>query len=255
MPRTPIIAGNWKMNTTLAQAQLLARSVRGLVSDLDGVEVVLCPPFISLPAVREVLAGSVIGIGAQNAHYLESGAYTGEVSPVMLEGLCHYVILGHSERRRDFAETDEVVQKKVAAALKAGLTPILCVGERLEERQAGQTEAVLVRQLRGALADIADPQGLVAAYEPVWAIGTGQAATTAQAQEAIALLRREFAGRYGGERGDAVRIQYGGSVTGDNAAELMAQPDIDGALVGGASLHAEEFARIVRAAAEAKRGR
>ncbi|HLF09235.1 MAG TPA: triose-phosphate isomerase [Dehalococcoidia bacterium] len=255
MPRTPIIAGNWKMNTTIDQAVDLARSVRNAVSGSTEVEVVLCPPFVSLMALREVVAGSTIGLGAQNAHYLESGAYTGEVSPVMLEGLCRYVILGHSERRRDFAETDEIVQRKVAAALKAGLTPILCVGERLEERQAGQTEAVLVRQLRGALADLADPQGLVIAYEPVWAIGTGQAATTEQAQEAIALLRHEFAALYSRERSEAVRIQYGGSVTGDNAAELMAQPDIDGALVGGASLRAEEFARIVRAAAEAKRRR
>jgi triosephosphate isomerase len=253
MPRTPIIAGNWKMNTTLEQAVELARSVRQQAEAVDGVEVVLCPPFVSLTAVRDVIAGSAVGLGAQNAHFQEWGAYTGEVSPLMLAGLCRYVILGHSERRRDFGETDEVVQKKVAAALKAGLTPILCVGERLEERQSGQTNTVLVRQLRGALDGIEDPQELVIAYEPVWAIGTGEAATTAQAQEAIALLRYEFASIYWPERAESVRIQYGGSVNGDNAAELMSQPDIDGALVGGASLRADEFMRIVKAAAEAKR--
>jgi triosephosphate isomerase len=254
MPRIPIIAGNWKMNTTIEQAVELARGVRERLDGVQGAEVVLCPPFVSLAAVREAIAGSPIGLGAQNAHFQEWGAYTGEVSPLMLRGLCRYVILGHSERRRDFGESDELVQKKVAAALKAGLTPILCVGETLDERQAGQTNAVLVRQLRGALAGIEDPQGLVIAYEPVWAIGTGEAATAAQAQEAIALLRYEFASLYWPERSEAVRIQYGGSVSGDNAAELMAQPDIDGALVGGASLRAEEFLRIVQAAAEAKRG-
>jgi triosephosphate isomerase len=240
------------MNTTIEQAVGLASSVRNAVSGSTGAEAVLCPPFVSLMAVREVLAGSTIGLGAQNAHFQEWGAYTGEVSPPMLAGLCRYVILGHSERRRDFGETDEVVQKKVDAALKAGLTPILCVGERLEERRAGQTNTVLVRQLRGALAGIEDPGDLVIAYEPVWAIGTGEAATAAQAQEAVALLRYEFASIYWPERSESVRIQYGGSVSGDNAAELMAQPDIDGALVGGASLRADEFIRIVKAA-EAKR--
>jgi triosephosphate isomerase len=217
MPRTPIIAGNWKMNTTIEQAVGLARAVREQASMIDGVEVVLCPPFVSLTAVRDVIAGSSIALGAQNVHFQESGAYTGEVSPLMLAGLCRYVIIGHSERRRDFGETDELVQRKVDAALKASLTPILCVGERLEERRARQTNTVLVGQLRGALAGIEDPIGLVLAYEPVWAIGTGEAASAAQAQEAIELLRYGFASIYWPD-GPRTSTSVWSSVSGDNAA-------------------------------------
>lgn len=252
MPRMPIIAGNWKMNTTIEEAVALARAVRRSLNDLSDVEVVLCPPFISLAVVRTALDGSAIRLGAQNAHDQEKGAFTGEIAPTMLVGLCDYVILGHSERRHIFGESDEFIARKVAAALKLGLKPILCVGERLEERQAGQTEAVLLRQLRSALSGIAAPDGLVIAYEPVWAIGTGIPASGPQANEAIALIRRELAALFGPEHADAIRIQYGGSVTADNIAEFLREPEIDGALVGGASLRADEFVRIVRQAAEIK---
>jgi triosephosphate isomerase len=251
--RTPIIAGNWKMNTTLEEAKTLVRELlgRGLGRDA-GVEQVLCPPFISLAIVAELLWGTPVKVGAQNMYSEPKGAYTGEVSPPMLSELCQYVILGHSERRHIFGESNQMVNGKVKAALHAGLTPILCVGERLEEREAGRTQEVVVGQLRGSLEGVAAAGGLVIAYEPVWAIGTGLAATAADASQVIGLIRTTVAGLYGDSIAGEMRIQYGGSVTPANAAELMAQPEIDGALVGGASLKAEDFMEIVRLAGRAR---
>ncbi len=251
--RTPIIAGNWKMNTTLAEARELVAAMLPELDRIQGAEKVLCPPFISLPAIAEMIKGTSIRLGAQNMHFQEKGAYTGEVSPLMLAPICQYVILGHSERRQYFGETDEVVNQKVTAALKAGLRPIMCVGERLEENESGLTEEVVTRQVRGGLAGIPKPETLVIAYEPVWAIGTGRAATAAQANQTIGLIRRVVAEVYDNSFADAIRIQYGGSVTAQNAAELMREKEIDGALVGGASLKAQEFVGLTSQAAEAKR--
>jgi len=248
--RTPIVAGNWKMNKTAREAAALAAGVRGLLDGLDGVECVLCPPFTSLRAVREALSGSRIGLGAQNVHWEASGAFTGEISASMLvEESCAYAIVGHSERRQYFGETDETVNRRARAALAAGLKPIVCVGETLAEREAGATFVVVERQVRQGLAGLsaADWDRVVIAYEPVWAIGTGRTATAAQAQEVHARIRgllRELAGA----AAERIRIQYGGSVKADNAAELFGQPDIDGGLIGGASLQAETFAAICRAA-------
>jgi len=251
--RVPIIAGNWKMNTNIEEAIALVREMKGGLERVGGVEKVLCPPFISLAPIRDLLAGSTIGLGAQDLHFEEKGAYTGEVSPLMLAGLCQYVIIGHSERRQYFGETDEIVNKKLGAALKFGLKPIVCVGERLEENEAGRTEEVVTRQVKGALAGIDAPQELVIAYEPVWAIGTGRAATEEQANATIGLIRQVTSGLYGEPFARDMRIQYGGSVTGANAAGLMSQPEIDGALVGGASLKATEFLSIVEQSANATR--
>lgn len=252
--RLPIIAGNWKMNTTIEQAVALTKEMQAELNKMEGVEKILCPPFISLAAVKELLAGSSIKVGAQNIYFEEKGAYTGEVSPLMLVGLCEYVILGHSERRQYFGETDALVNRKVQAALKVGLKPILCVGERLEENEVGRTEEVVTRQVRAGLAGIKSQQGLVIAYEPVWAIGTGKAATGQQANATIGLIRRIISQLYGGKIAQAMRIQYGGSVTSVNIAEFISQPEIDGALVGGASLKAAEFLGIVRQTADIKRG-
>src|SRR3990170_8816186 len=243
-PRRPLIAGNWKMNTTMPEALALAGAMKERLEAILGVEAVLCPPFISLSALAGVLKGSPIGLGAQNMYFQEKGAYTGEVSPLMLRGLCQYVILGHSERRHYFGEEDELINKKLRAALAWGLKPILCVGERLEEKEKGQAEAVVERQLRGALEGAADPDGLVVAYEPVWAIGTGRAATPSDAQATMALLRRILGECCGGSTAQALRILYGGSVTKENVAPFLKELDIDGALVGGASLKAEEFLGI-----------
>jgi triosephosphate isomerase len=252
--RLPIIAGNWKMNTTIEQAIVLVKEMQVKLNRMGGVEKVLCPPFISLGVIKELLAGSSIKVGAQNMYFEEKGAYTGEVSPLMLAGLCEYVILGHSERRQYFSDTDALVNRKVQAALKVGLRPILCVGERLEENEAGRTEEVVTRQVRGGLAEIKSLQGLVIAYEPVWAIGTGKAATGQQANATIGLIRRIISQLYGEQVAQAMRIQYGGSVTSANIAEFISQPEIDGALVGGASLKAGEFLGIVRQTANTKRG-
>jgi triosephosphate isomerase len=243
------VAGNWKMNTTIDEGLALVDALLPLIGTVRAVDRVVCPPFVSLQAISARLSGSEIGVGAQNLHFEAKGAYTGEVSATMLTGLVSYVIVGHSERRHIFGETDEVVAKKVRAALTAGLTPILCVGEKLEERDAGQTEAVLRRQTRAALDGLTEIGGLVIAYEPVWAIGTGRAATAADAQSGNAIVRDEVSRILGPATAQATRIQYGGSVTPDNAAELLSQPDVDGALVGGASLVAASFAAIVNAAA------
>jgi len=250
--RTPIVAANWKMHTTVRTAAELCQALRESIDGVNGVEKVLCPPFVSLAVAREALAGSSIKVGAQNVFWEEKGAFTGEVSPLMLSDLCEYVIVGHSERRKYFGETDETVNRRLKAALTHGLRPIFCIGETGDERQAGRTEEVLLRQVRQGLAGIEIAPGFVVAYEPVWAIGTGVPATGEMANEAIALIRRELASLYGGELAEAARIQYGGSVDGANIAEFMAEPDIDGALVGGASLKADVFTAIVAEAARLK---
>lgn len=249
--RTPIVAGNWKMNTTVDEAVSLVAAMKDRLENIDGVEKVVCPPFVSLVSVREVLEASSIRIGAQNMCFEEKGAYTGEVSPLMLVGLCQYVILGHSERRGYFGETDEMVNRKIKMAFASGLKPIVCVGETLEENEAGMTEAVITRQVKAALDGLASPDKLVMAYEPIWAIGTGKAATEDQANATIGLIRSVVAELYGTAAQD-LRIQYGGSANGANISALMNQPEIDGALVGGASLKADEFVSMVEQAARAK---
>jgi triosephosphate isomerase len=247
--RVPLVAGNWKMHLTRAGAATLAADVRVRVS-AAGVEVVLCPPFPSLAAVAEALAGSPIALGAQDLHWEAAGPFTGEVSAEMLlDAGCRYVIVGHSERRVHFGESDADVNRKARAALRAGLRPIVCVGETLAERTAGKTEDVLARQLAGSLAGLADRlDHAVLAYEPVWAIGTGHNATAEQAQAAHRHIRETVREIAGAAVADAVRIQYGGSLKPDNAAAIFAGPDVDGGLVGGASLDAAAFARIVAAA-------
>lgn len=240
------------MNTSLSEALVLVRQLKDKLEGVQGVEKVLCPPFISLALLREVLQGSTIGLGAQNMFFQEKGAYTGEVSPLMLQDLCTYVILGHSERRQYFAEDDGMINQKVRSALKWRLNPILCVGERLAEKEQGQAEAVITRQVRAGLSGLDSPEGLVVAYEPVWAIGTGKAATGEEANKTIGLIRRLLAELFGTPKAEAVRIQYGGSVNGKNIAEFISQPHIDGALVGGASLNAEEFLSIVEQTAAIK---
>lgn len=253
--RTPIIAGNWKMHKTLDEAVAHTRQMRPKLTEVKGVEKVLCPPFVALAAVRDAIQATDIKLGAQNMHWEEQGAFTGEISPLMLKGLCQYVILGHSERRAYFGETDEGVNRKVKAALAHGLTPIVCVGENLEQHEAGQTEAWVAGQVRAAFAGLTagEAQQVVLAYEPIWAIGTGHAATPAGANAVIGLtIRGTLADLYGEATAQAVRVQYGGSVNAANIGGFMAQPDIDGALVGGASLKADEFVAIVRIAAEQK---
>jgi triosephosphate isomerase len=250
--RTPFIAGNWKMNpTSRAEAVALAEAVKAGVGADVAVRVAVCPPFVYLEAIDGVLEGSPIGLGAQNLHAERSGAFTGEVSgPMLLDAGCTHVILGHSERRHGMGETDDQVNKKLHSALDVGLIPIVCLGELLAEREAGRTEAVLDAQLAGSLAGI-EPErmgGIVLAYEPVWAIGTGRVATPEQAQEAHAHIRRRLADRFAEAIANRVVIQYGGSVKADNAEALLACPDVDGALVGGASLKASEFLGIVSAA-------
>jgi triosephosphate isomerase len=246
----PIIAGNWKMYTTARTATELCRLLRERIDGLAGVEKLVCPPFVFLAHAGRELAGSSIKVGAQNVYWEEEGAYTAEVSPLMLADLCEYVIVGHSERRKYFGETDETVNRRLKAVLVHGLRPIMCVGETLEEREAGRTEEVLLRQVRGGLADVNMPIGFVLAYEPVWAIGTGVPATGPMANEAIGVIRQELASLYGRELAEAARIQYGGSVTPDNIVEFMSQSQIDGALVGGASLKADAFAAIVEQAVQ-----
>jgi triosephosphate isomerase len=248
MPRTPIIAGNWKMNTTRDGAVELAAAVRDRCHAVDGVEMIVCPPFVYLHDVALAVKGTSIKVGAQNAYWEASGAFTGEVSVTQVAEDAEYVIIGHSERRQLFGETDETVNRRVKSVLAHGLTPIMCVGETLDQRNAGQTADVLVRQTRGGLDGVDVGREFVIAYEPVWAIGTGLAADGATAQEAIARIRstaREIAG----DVIDDVRILYGGSVTPENIGEFMRQPDVDGGLVGGASLKVDAFAGIIEATA------
>jgi triosephosphate isomerase len=248
--RIPIVAGNWKMNTTIAEGLALVDQLLPQLETFSSVDRVVCPPFVSLAAIAERLRGTELKVGAQNLHPEPKGAFTGEVAPGMLAGLVEYVILGHSERRQYFAEDDAFVNRKVKAAFDAGLTPIVCVGESLEQNERGETETFVSTQIRGSLADVERVQDLVIAYEPIWAIGTGRAATPEGANATVAIIRRTVAEIAGAEAAAAVRIQYGGSVTADNFAAFIAQPDIDGALVGGASLRADQFTEIVRLAAE-----
>ena len=246
--RTPIIAGNWKMNKTAVEAVKFVREIRHGLNQIEGVDKVVCPPFIALPGVFDALQATNIGIGAQNMHFAESGAYTGESAPNMLTPFCQYVILGHSERRAYFGETSEGVNKKAKAALTHGLTPIICVGESLEQNEAGETQPFVSGQVRAALAGLTAVQvaKLIIAYEPIWAIGTGKSASAAEAGGIINLcIRGPIAEMFGENTAQKVRIQYGGSVKTHNIAEYMAQPDIDGALVGGASLTAD-FIELVK---------
>ncbi len=250
--RTPFVAGNWKMNKTVEEARALVAEMLPGLQEVKSVEQVLCPPFMSLMPVSAMLVGTEIGLGAQNLHWEEKGAFTGEVSPGMVKEFCKYVIIGHSERRTYFGETDETVNKRTLAALARGLVAIVCIGETLAENEAGQTAAVIERQMREGLKNIPAEQltRLVIAYEPVWAIGTGRAATGPDANRVVAaMIRPALRELYGKAVAEATRVLYGGSVTGANAAEFFSQPEIDGALVGGASLKPADFVEIVRAAA------
>jgi triosephosphate isomerase len=252
--RRPLIAGNWKMNLDSAISVALAAEVVEGSKNFSQVDVVLCPPFVYLRVVAGILSGSSVALGAQNMSDQASGAFTGEISAAMLlDARCRYVILGHSERRQLFGETDEAVNRKTKAALAAGLIPIVCVGESLDQRESGKTADVIARQFAGSLAGLSADQmeTVVIAYEPVWAIGTGKVATPAQAQEVHSDLRKLIAAHYNAAVAGRVRIQYGGSVKASNAAELLSEPDIDGALVGGASLKAADFLGIVAGAAAA----
>lgn len=247
--RRPILAGNWKMYKTIAEAVQLTEALINDLTDLDDREVLICPPFTALSTLGPLVDGTPIQLGAQNMHYEASGAFTGEIAPPMLREIgCTYVILGHSERRQYFGETNELINRKVLAAFEYNLTPILCVGEIKQERDAGRAEEVVVQQLRGCLQNVKPEQmqTLVVAYEPVWAIGTGDTATPADAQAMHATIRNILGQLSDRDIAQQIRIQYGGSVKPGNVDELMAQPDIDGALVGGASLKADDFVRIVR---------
>ncbi|MFW5942559.1 MAG: triose-phosphate isomerase [Chloroflexota bacterium] len=237
--RTPIIAGNWKMYKTVEEAVAFVRSIGEGLDATKGVDAVVCPPSIAIPAVRQALEGTRVGVGAQNMHYEDSGAFTGELSPGMIAPFCDYVILGHSERRAFFGETDEGVNRKVKAALAHGLTPIVCVGESLEQNEAGETTEFVSGQVTAALdgLDAAQVASLIVAYEPIWAIGTGKAASPEDANRIISeSVRSTIARLYGDETAEQVRVQYGGSTKPENIESFMSQPDIDGALVGGASL-------------------
>jgi triosephosphate isomerase (TIM) len=252
--RRPIVAGNWKMHNTVAESVRLARAIRDAVEAIAGVDVVLCPPFTALTAVGASLGERRVRLGAQTMHWAEDGAFTGEISAPMLAGLCQFVILGHSERRQYFCETDDGVNKKTAAALAHKLTPVVCVGENLAQNEAGETDAIVGGQVRAAFAGLSAEQArqVIIAYEPIWAIGTGRAAKPAAVNSIIGLsIRGALAGIFDETVAQTVRVQYGGSVNPANVAGFMAQPDIDGALVGGASLSLEQFVPLVRAAAKA----
>jgi triosephosphate isomerase len=249
MARKVIIAGNWKMNKTASEAKALVEELKGKVKDITSVEIVVCPPFTSLDAAVKAAAGSNVKVGAQNIHWAENGAFTGEISAQMLkETGVEYVIIGHSERRQYFGETDETVNKRLKAALAAGLKPMVCVGELLEDREGGNTEKVLFTQLEGGLSGISAEQmeQIVIAYEPVWAIGTGKTATPEMADETHCYIRQQLGDMFSQEVAEKIRIQYGGSMKADNAAALVAQPNIDGGLIGGASLKADSFADLIR---------
>ena len=243
--RVPLVAGNWKMNTTVTQAASLAKAMLAELDKISGVEKTLCPPFISLTIVKEIIKGTSIKLGAQNMYFKDKGAYTGEISPIMLADLCDFVIIGHSERRQYFAETDELINKKIQVALEFGPTPILCVGESLDENETNRTEEIITRQVTSDLEGIRPNSALVIAYEPLWAIGTGKAATGKQANTTIALIRNIVTSLWDKKTGAEIRILYGGSVTGANIAEFITELEIDGALVGGASLKADDFVSIV----------
>jgi triosephosphate isomerase len=249
--RKPIVAGNWKMNNSIPESLALVDAMLPRLQAFTTVERVVCPPFTSLPAIAERLRETDIHVGAQNLYPEPKGAFTGEVSPLMLAGLASYVILGHSERRQYFGEDDALVNRKLKAALANGFVPIVCVGESLAQNEQGETNAVVSRQVRGALDGVDDLSLVVIAYEPIWAIGTGRAATPEGANTTIGVIRKTVGEVGGGTVADALQIQYGGSVTPDNFGAFIAEPDIDGALVGGASLRADQFLEIVRLAAGA----
>lgn len=249
--RKPIIAGNWKMNNTKAEAEALLTELKPLVKDVKGVDVVVCVPFTDIEKVKKLVKGSKIRVGAQNVSWADKGAFTGEISASMLiEAGAEYVVIGHSERRQYFGETDESVNKRTVQALKYELKPIVCVGETLAEREGGFTESVLYKQINGAFEGIEaeDAKKIVVAYEPVWAIGTGKTATAEQAAEVCTFIRTTVRHLYGARIARSITIQYGGSMKPANAAELLAQPDIDGGLIGGASLNPEDFIAIINAA-------
>ncbi len=247
--RKPIIAGNWKLNKTIKEAIELVTLLKRLITETQAVEVVVCPPFTALSDISEILLESEIRLGAQDVYWEEKGAFTGEVSATLLKDAgARFVIIGHSERRQFFHETDETVNRKIKAVLACGLTPIVCIGESLDQRQANQTFQVIGSQIQGGLKNLSADQAkkLIIAYEPVWAIGTGKVATPLQAQEVHAFIRKEIAKSFTEETAKTLRIQYGGSVKAENIAELMREADIDGALVGGASLDAKSFAELVK---------
>lgn len=249
--RKPIVVGNWKMNTTPEEAVQLVKELKPLVAGIEAVEIGICPPFVCLTETSKLLKGTNIGLGAQNMYWEPEGAYTGEISAEMLlTSGCRYVILGHSERRTYFGETNATVHKRLEAALQSGLSPIVCVGETREQRESGKAEEVVSDHLRGAYEDIsaADAQKTVIAYEPVWAIGTGLTATPDQAQEMHAFIRSVLTELYGDSVAQSLRIQYGGSMKPENAKELLARKDIDGGLIGGAALQAESFSAIIKGA-------
>ena len=249
MARKVIIAGNWKMNKTASEAKALVEELKAKVKDISSVDIVVCPPFTSIDAAVKAAAGSNIKVGAQNIHWADNGAFTGEISASMLkEAGVEYAIIGHSERRQYFGETDATVNKRLKAALAAGLKPIVCIGELLDEREGGHTQKVLFTQLEGGLADITEEQmaGIIIAYEPVWAIGTGKTATPEMPEETHCYIRQQLGDMFDQETAGKVRIQYGGSMKADNAASLVAQKNIDGGLIGGASLKADSFADLIR---------
>ena len=254
MPNTrpPLIAGNWKMNTTVAEARALSKTLASNLNGVPAVEVLLCPPFISLTTVGAEIAATTLKLGAQNLHPEPKGAFTGEVSPAMLSGLCDYVIVGHSERRALFGEDDNFVNRKLHAALAHDITPILCVGETLAQREANATGEVLTRQVIGGLKDVPPNADFVVAYEPVWAIGTGKAASASDAEQAISLIRQTISQQLGEQAAASTRILYGGSVKSSNISDFITSDDIDGALVGGASLDPEDFSGIVSATSQAR---
>ena len=250
--RRPLVAGNWKMNKTVEQATLFVASLLPGLQTVRTVDRVICPPFTSLMTLSGMLAGTEIGLGAQNLYWEATGAFTGEVSPQMIKEFCQYVIIGHSERRAYFGETDQSVNLKIKASLAIGLTPIVCMGETLDENESGRTEEVVSRQVKLGFEEISkeDSEKTIVAYEPVWAIGTGRAASAEMANEIIGnVVRKNLASLFGSDQAEKIRILYGGSVKGENAAEFFEKSDIDGGLIGGASLKAENFLKIVEAAA------
>lgn len=247
--RKTLIAGNWKMNKTAEEASSLIDEMLGELSSIDSVDSIICPPFTSLDTAHKLLKGINVGLGAQNMHFEESGAFTGEISPLMVKELCSHVIIGHSERRQYFCETDDIINKKVKAAFAYGIKPIVCVGENLEQNEAGETKAFIEKQIRLAFDGISDLGDAIVAYEPIWAIGTGKAASAEDAGFTAKHIRSVINDLYGAEAASNLRILYGGSVKPSNIKEFILQEDIDGALVGGASLQADSFINIVKACA------
>ncbi|UCE98101.1 MAG: triose-phosphate isomerase [Dehalococcoidia bacterium] len=248
--RIPLIAANWKMNTNIREAVELVYQLVNSLDRIKGVEKVICPPYISLGVVGDIIRNSSIYLGAQNMHYEEKGAYTGEISPLMLDGLCQFVLIGHSERRQYFNDTDDIINKKIKTALNFKIKPILCVGEKLAENEAGKTTDIVSYQLELALSGLNNLDGIVIAYEPIWAIGTGRSATNIQAGKTIGYIRRKIASLHNEIAARKLRILYGGSVSADNISGFIKEPEIDGALVGGASLNIQQFTSIVEQTAE-----